>query len=72
MIYFLYASLIYIVVWYIYMWIIYLLGCFFSFLVTINGVGLPQPHELAFYPGDLSFAPLPDRAVPRHLDPSIV
>ena len=46
---------------------------FFSvFLVTMNGDGLPQPQELGFHPVDLLFAPSPDRAVPRHLDPSIV
>ena len=65
-------SNIYIVVWYIYMRVLYLLGCFFSFLVTMNGGGLPQPHEQGFHPGDLPFTPSSDRAVPHHLDPSIV
>ena len=68
----LYVSLIYIVAWYIYMGVLYLLGCFFSFFVRMNGGGLPQPREPCFHPGDLSFAPSPDRVVPRHLDPSIV
>jgi len=38
----------------------------------MNGGGLPQPYESGFYPVDLPFAPSSDRAVPRHLDPSIV
>ena len=72
MIYCLYVSLIYIVAWYIYMWVLYLLGCFFSFLVTMNDGGLPSPQEPGFHPGDLSFTPSPDRAVPRYPDPSII
>ena len=72
MIYFLYVSLVYIATWYIYMGILYLLGCFFSFLATMNGRRLSQPQELGFHPGDLPFAPSSDRAVSRHLDPSIV
>jgi hypothetical protein len=62
MIYCLYVSLIYIIAWYIYMGVLYLLGCFFSFLVTMNGGGLLQPHEPGFHP----------RAIPHYPDPSIV
>jgi hypothetical protein len=59
-------------IWYIYMGVLYLLGCFSVFLVMMNGGGLPQPQELGFYHGNLSFAPSSDRAVPRYPDPSIV
>jgi hypothetical protein len=57
------------VVWYIYMGVLYLLECF---LVTMNGGGLSQPQETGFHYVDLPFAPSPNRAVPRHPDPSIV
>ena len=67
-----YMFLIYIVAWYIYMGVLYLLGCFFSFLVTMNGGRLPQPQEPGFHHGDLPFTPSPDRAVPRYPNPSIV
>ena len=72
MIYFLYVSLIYIVAWYIYMGVLYLLGCFLSFLVMMNGGGLPPPQEPGFHHGDLPFAPSSDRAVPRYPNSSIV
>ena len=72
MIYFLYVSLIYIVALYIYMGFHIYWDVFSVFLVTMNGDGLPQPQELGFHPVDLPFTPSPDRAVPRHLDPSIV
>ena len=73
MIYFLYVSLIYIIVWYIYMGVLYIyLEVFFIFLGMMNGGGLPAPQAPCFYPGDLPFAPSPDRVVPRFPDPSIV
>jgi hypothetical protein len=52
--------------------VLYLLGYFSVFLVTMNGGGLPQPQEVGFHPGDLPFAPSPDRAVPHYPDPLIV
>jgi hypothetical protein len=51
--------------------VLYLLGCFFSFVVMMNGGGLFQPQELGFHPGNLSFAPSTDMVVPHQLDPSI-
>jgi hypothetical protein len=45
---------------YIYLGVLYLLGYFFSFLVMMNGGGLPQPQELGFHHGNLSFAPSSD------------
>ena len=72
MIYFLYVSLIYIVAWYIYMGVYIYWDVFLVFLVMMNGGGLPQPQEPGFHPEDLPFASSPDRAVPRHPDPSIV
>jgi hypothetical protein len=72
MIYFLYFSLIYIFAWNIYMGVLYLLGWVCSFLVMMNGGGLPQLQEPGFYHGDLPLAPSPDRAVSCLPDPPII
>jgi len=55
------------------MGVLYLLGCFFSFLVMMNGGGsLPHPQAPCFHPSDVPFKPSTEKAIPRNPDPSIV
>ena len=48
------------------------IGVFFSFFSYNEWRRTSLATEPGFHPSDLPFAPSPDRAIPRHPDPSIV